>query len=214
MSDPAFEPTKLPESAVHIENVPRDPDAVYLFDFDGVVASGIEDAIYKLPVQHGELEGLKFLAEKYCIRITEMEPRYQRHLIFQEAARRTGLLIEPGPGFCLAKWATENSRTFILTARSGWSATLRVRQFIELHFQPPIELYQLGRTSKKLQVSLLCQEFPSVPVYYVEDSLAHLEDASGLDFANLNLAYCSQEIFPKSVSDLYQRIVFEESSDA
>lgn len=213
MSDPAFESIGLPERAIPIEDVPQNPNAVFLFDFDGVIASGIEDAIYKLPTSDSELEKLHDLAQKFCMQIAEMEPRYQRHLLFQEAAKRIDLPIEPGPGMALAKWACGEARTFILTARSGWSATTRVREFIETHLKPPIELYQLGRTSKKLQVSLLCEEFPSSPVYYIEDSFAHLADASGLDFPNLGLAYCSQEISSDRAAGLYKRVLFGELID-
>lgn len=213
MSDPAFEIRKIPENAIAYQDVPRDPDAVYLLDFDGVIVAGVEDAIYKLPEQPGEKAILRRLASEYSILCGDMEPRYQRHLIFQEVARRTGLAIEPGPGFDLAKWASTHAKTFILTARSGWSATWRVREFISKHLHPPIEIYQLGRTSKKLQVSLLCREFWPAHVYYVEDSPSHLADAAELDHTNLKLVSCSRNVSQKSALDLYESILLKETHD-
>ena len=204
MSDPAFNAVSLPKEAIDYNDILYDPNAVYLLDFDGVVASGIEDAIYKLPPQPDENKMLAGFARQFGIPCAAMEPRYQRHLLFQELAFRKGLSIEPGPGFDLAKWASENARAFILTARSGWSATKRVRDFIEAHIHPPIELYQLGRTSKRLQVELLCREFSSSPIYYVEDSPAHLSDAAHLEFSNLTLVYCSREIQQHRVTELYK----------
>ena len=54
MSDPAFQKMELPSSVIPVADVPMDADAVYLFDFDGVIASGEEDAIYKLTEKAGE----------------------------------------------------------------------------------------------------------------------------------------------------------------
>lgn len=204
MSDPAFEKVALPQGTLVTDDVPRDPEAVYLFDFDGVIVSGVEDAIYKLPGRPGEENSLLELAERMSIRLGGMETRYQRHLLFQEVAYRTGLAMERGPGFALAAWASANARTFILTARSGWAATARVRRFVEENLHPPIEIYQLGRTSKVLPISLLCAEFSGRPLYYIEDSPAHLANAGELAFDNLHLAHCTAPVPEARVDALYR----------
>lgn len=213
MNDPAFETVKLPDGVISLGDVPRDPAIVYAFDFDGVVVSPIEDAIYKLPPQPGETDALRRAAEEYGIRCGAMEPRYQRHLLFQEAARRAGREIPAGPGLALAQWAAANARTFFLTARSGWSATTRVRDFISAHLVPPIELYQLGRTSKSLQISLLCREFFPATVFYIEDSPAHLADAASLGLENLRLAFCSETVPEARVLELYRSVIRLEVDD-
>lgn len=214
MSDPALSASVLPPGALSGDAVPRDPEAVYIFDFDGVVASGIEDAIYRLPERPREREILADMAGRYCLRIDDMEHRYQRHLLFQEAAADLGLEIAPGPGFDLARWACATARCFILTARSGWSATARARDFIRLQLHPPIEMYQVGRTSKAPQISLLCQEFPSRLIYYIEDSAVHLTAATSLRHNNLVLVHCAEIISERDALSLYTSVLGRIENDA
>ena len=210
MSDPAFAAASLPDGSLTLEEVPRRKEAVYLLDFDGVVAAGVEDAIYKLPSQPGEEAVLRDFARRFAIRCEAMELRYQRHLLFQEAARRMGLPIQPGPGIALARWAAAEARCFVLTARSGWSAAERARIFIAENMVPPIEMYQVGRTQKIGQVALVCSEFKESKVYYVEDSKKHLSDAALLRHENLSLAYSDPGVSMDQALELYRGVMATE----
>ncbi len=155
-----------------------------------------------------EAQQLKVRAKELGLRCEGMDVRYQRHLIFQEAAFRNGLEIVPGPGFSLAKWALENARAFVITARSGWSATARMREFLSANTHPPLELYQVKRTQKSLQISLLCDEFSSKNIFYIEDSPTHLVQAENLELPNLTTFFCKASICLREAESLYRRTVW------
>ncbi|MEM8839465.1 MAG: hypothetical protein AAGE89_15335, partial [Pseudomonadota bacterium] len=152
MSDPALRLETDVMDFLPLSSVPRDKEAVYVFDFDGVIASGIEDKIYRLAETPLEKERLKEAEKELGLKIAGMDFRYRRHLVFQELAARKGLEIPVGPGLPLAQWVSQNARFFILTARSGWAATERLRAFLVKHHLRPIDLYQVGRVLKDRQI--------------------------------------------------------------
>ncbi|MEO1494696.1 MAG: hypothetical protein AAFV19_21325 [Pseudomonadota bacterium] len=209
MSDPALTGCVDPEDFMPLMDMPRDPDAVYLFDFDGVIAAGIEDHIYKLDEKPGEHTTLTEIEHHLGLRIGDMEFRYRRHLVFQELALRLQVPIAPGAGYAAAKWASDNARFFVLTARSGWAATARVRVFLETNGLTPIDLYQVGRVHKDRQVLRTLEEFPGSRVYYIEDSPPHLAKAAALNSQRLSTVFCEAEADPAEVSSLYDK-VFEQ----
>ena len=207
MSDPAFSQPVDTDSFMQIADLPKDPDAIYLFDFDGVIASGLEDQIYKLDAKPGEIERFEEIEKALGFRFSGLEHRYRRHLVFQELALRQQLPINRGTGFERAAWAAENARFFILTARSGWAATDRVRTFLEQNNMNPIDLYQVGRVLKDRQVLRTVEEFPDARVYYIEDSAAHLARAEALQESNLALVYCDPAVETQKAMKLYDQVI-------
>lgn len=203
MTDPAFETNINPNDFATIADVPRDPDAVYLFDFDGVIVSGEEDRIYRLAERPIEKARFREIEDALRLRTSDLEIRYRRHLLFQELALKANLKMLPGPGFGLAKWASNHARFFILTARSAWAATARVRQFLEDQGMRPIDLYQVGRVHKERQILQTLEEFPKRTVYYIEDSASHLKKAATLSSPNLKLVHCASRIQDADVERLY-----------
>lgn len=176
--------------------------SIYVFDFDGVLCSRIEDDIYKLPPQAEELDLLTRAARVFGIRCEKMDLRYQRHLLYQAAAWRLGLPIEEGAGLPFAARASAQGGMFILTARSGWYAVERFRSFLLKHSIVPIETYHVGRVHKDKQLMLLCREFSSSRVVYVEDSLPHLQAAQELCLPNLEFAWSHDESRSHNTEDL------------
>jgi hypothetical protein len=163
------------------------PGDVYIFDFDGVISSRFEDDIYRLPATSDEVELVASAAVQFGIRCDQMEQRYQRHLIYQAAAWKLNMPIEPGPGFEKAKLAGDISHLFILTARSGWHAVERFRAFLKDSGVKPIETYNVGRVIKDRQVELICREFSAKRIAFVEDSPTHLQAVAKHTFNNLRL---------------------------
>ena len=204
--DPAFTSEHDTDQFTPLAAVPRDPNAVYLFDFDGVVASGTEDQIYKLHERRGEREMFARIEDRLSLRIRQMDMRYRRHLLFQELAAEHSLEMAKGPGFALAKWASDHARFFVLTARSGWAATARARDFLRHHQLKPIDLYQVGRVHKDRQVLRTVEEFAAATVFYIEDAPAHLARSAALKLASLTPVYCAASIDLADVEALYQKV--------
>jgi hypothetical protein len=206
--DPAIDSSQILKDALSFDDLNISPDAVYAFDFDGVISSRFEDDIYRLPPTDDEIELLSAAAKHFRIRCEDMEQRYQRHLIYQAAAWKLKLQIEPGFGFAKAKQASDSSRLFVLTARSGWHAVERLRDFFRNQNIIPIETYNVGRVKKDRQIELLCREFPMRKVYFIEDSTAHLADVARFNFANLGLVFL-QSGFDIQPEDEYLRVHFQ-----
>jgi len=187
--DPAMAPVGDTRAFLHLRDIEISENGVYVFDFDGVIVSSLEDQIYKLEPTPVERDLLRAASEKFHIRCGSMDQQYQRHLLYQAAAAHLDIPIEKGPGFAKAKKAAEIARLFVLTARSGWYAIERCRQFLQQNGLFPIETYHVGRVRKDRQIHLVLKEFPDRPVYYIEDSTAHLEDLLQDAEANLNLVF-------------------------
>lgn len=154
-----------------------------LYDFDGVLADGLEDAIYKLPEIDSEKEVLITAAKNFGIstRIYEKDIRYLRHLVFQEAAYRAQKPIKPGP---LLEQAMEKSNDnipiFIVTARSGPSAIRRMLDFLSSHGLVAQEIFCVGRVSKTSQISYVLKKLAVRHVYFFDDSGRHISNAKNM----------------------------------
>lgn len=182
----------VPSNALLLSDMPLDPEAVYAFDFDGVVCASKDDDVYHLPTWTGEEDLLSTAASKLHIRCEGMELKYRRHLLYQAAALVVGAELEGGVGLSALKEVAASSRAFVITARSGWYAVERMRQFLGAHGVTPVEVFNLGRVRKDRQIDLLCREFPKSNVFYIEDSAAHLAAMDVLDHTNLHLVWASR----------------------
>jgi hypothetical protein len=198
--DPAINSSSYLVDALSLGELSINKASVYVFDFDGVISSRMDDDIYKLAPTADEIPLLLTAAECFGIRCDGMEQRYQRHLLYQAAAWCLRRPIEPGPAFLQAMDSGKHARLFILTARSGWHAVERLRNFVSAAGMSPIEIYNVGRVKKDRQVELICREFESRQVFYVEDSIAHLADAASIASKNLSLVLVETTLQPESES--------------
>ena len=187
--DPAIGSIPILKNVSPFEKLVINSEEVYVFDFDGVVSSTFEDDIYKLAPIAEETELLDRAAKRFKILCNGMEQQYQRHLIYQAAAWKLRMPIPAGPALASVKEASAHSRLFILSARSGWYATERLRVFLAKEEILPIEVYNIGRVKKDRQLELLCSEYRSRIVHFIEDSAAHLAQASVLPLSNLDLVF-------------------------
>jgi len=163
------------------------PGGIYVFDFDGVIASPFEDQAYKAPVVAGEDCAVMEAAERLGVRCQGMEYRYRRHLVFQAALWRLGIPVGRGPAFAQAAEAARIGQMFVLTARSGWFAVERCRSFLADHDIIPVDMFTVGRVGKVAQIGMLCREFPGRTVTFIEDSAAHLQSVAAAGFGCVDL---------------------------
>ena len=196
----------LPEKAIFLGDMLLAENCIYAFDFDGVVSSSDDDDIYHLETWDGEQALLLDAARALKIRCTDMEMKYQRHLIYQACCLVLGSEIAPGIALSHIKRASEIGNVFVLTARSGWYAVERMRRFLNDIGVIPIEIFNVGRVKKDRQVDLLCREFSKSRVFYIEDNIAHLAAVSALGHENLDLVW-AKRLNPKKSQDEMKKIV-------
>lgn len=157
------------------------PPGVYVFDFDGVVCSGLEEKIYSLSPHMTDWDSIEEGAKKWVQKCDDMDPAYRRHLVYQAAAYQNEMdcacTIEPGKAFELFKRVNQIFPTFTLSARAGFYAVARQQAFLSQNNSIPVETFQVGRVSKDRQISKLLAEFPASNIWYFDDKKSHLESA-------------------------------------
>lgn len=154
-------------------------DALFFFDFDGVLASQVEEKVFRLDEIDGEREALESTALYYGIE-PSLYPntRYLRHLVFQGA--RGGHQIEPHKEMLdFAQWIDDPF--FIITARSGLYAVNRMMEFLTEHELEPQEVFCLGRASKGHLLAELRSDWPGRPFVFFDDSKSNIDSAMALN---------------------------------
>lgn len=204
--DIASHAAELPAGAIRLQEVRIDPDGVYAFDFDGVLSAPDEDDVYHLAAWPAEEALLDRAARALNINCCGMELKYRRHLLFQASAQVIGMPIQAGPALPLAREVAKAGRLFVITARSGWQAVERMRQFLILNAIVPVEAFNLGRVRKDRQIDLLCREFPDRQIFYVEDNAAHLAGVDVLDHSNLSLVWVPRSAVRRPQSELREMV--------
>lgn len=188
--------TEPPPEAMRLSELKIDENGIFVFDFDGVVCSSDEDDIYHLTPSENEEKKLAQVADRFQINCEHMEPKYQRHLLFQACCLDLGIPIKSGIGFEKALLASKIGKFFILTARSGWFAVERLRQFLDARDMRPIEIFNVGRVAKDRQIDIVCREAGGREVYYVEDNTSHLravKESKLIKYDKLNYVWAERE---------------------
>jgi hypothetical protein len=156
-------------------------DAIFFFDFDGVLATQCEEKVFRLPEEDMERRRLEEKAPFAGVD-SSLYPNigYLRHLVFQGYA--WGTVPEPhDEATSFARSLTENGDPyFIVTARSGLWAVRRLLDFAEQQFIFPQEVFCLGRASKALLLAELRKDWPDRPFVFFEDSQHHIDACRAL----------------------------------
>lgn len=156
-------------------------DAIFFFDFDGVLADQEEEKIFRLeetPMERNELEILAGLmgieASLYP------STKSLRHLVYQ--AQVFDLPVKSHPeALEFAQDLSDALQPFsIVTARSGLWAVERMLNFVRESAIFPQEVFCLGRASKALLFEKLRKDWPNRPFVYFEDSKHHIEETLAL----------------------------------
>lgn len=171
-----------------------------VFDFDGVLSSGLEDQLYRINEINGESNSLPQIAKVlgFSNELYSEDRNYLRHLVFQEAANRIDLAIEAGPFLKNAKQMAEMRQPFfVLTARSGIAAVERMMTFLRAHDLFPQEVFCVGRTPKTQQLKYVAGRLSVAAVTFIDDSSRHIQYAEltrskGADIATKHVEHAKQ----------------------
>lgn len=157
-------------------------DALFFFDFDGVLATQCEDKMFRLPPGDMERRKLEEMA-----RFANIDPAlypdtgYLRHLVYQGYAYGT-VPEEHLPVTALARCMEDwGDPYFIVTARSGTWAVRRLLEFVDKQGLHPQEVFCLGRSSKAILLSQLREDWPDRPFVFFEDTQRHIDACVALD---------------------------------
>lgn len=151
-------------------------DALFFFDFDGVLATQCEEKVFRLVEAEGERDALEPLARENGID-PSLYPstRYLRHLVYQavrgaSAVKRNVSMVE-----FMRELEEEGSATFVITARSSRNAVKRMMSFFDRNRLNPTEVFCLGRASKGHLLAELRNDWPERPFVFFEDSKYNID---------------------------------------
>lgn len=157
-------------------------DAIFFFDFDGVLATQCEEKIFRLPEKPGEREMLEERAQHANVddRLYP-DTGYLRHLVYQGYAF-LNQIDQHHEAVAFAEELTDAGEPFhIITARSGYWAVKRMYDFLEDNQLYPQETFCLGRSSKAQLLSELRKDWPDRPFVFFEDSQKHIDACVALN---------------------------------
>jgi hypothetical protein len=150
-------------------------DAIFFFDFDGVLIEQCDEKVYRLPEGGDERDRLSRLAESYGIDSSlYRSTQYLRHLTYQAAARERPV---PDDRFMslIDELHDNYDPYFVITARSGLYAVDRAMQFIMQQLDPQ-EVFFLGRSSKAALLDRMSAEWPERDVIFFDDTFCHIDE--------------------------------------
>lgn len=177
---------KPAEQAFDMSDYPE--DAIFFFDFDGVLADQVEEKVFRLEGSDAEHGHLEMLARMHGIDASLYpNTRYLRHLLHQTQAY--GYPVKPHlEAVDFARELGMYQKPFyIVTARSGFYAVRRMITFLKRWYIHPQETFCLGRLSKATLLKELREEWPDRPFVFFEDSEHHIEAAKALGDPNLTI---------------------------
>lgn len=157
-------------------------DALFFFDFDGVLASQDEEKLFRLSGSELERSELEALAELMGLNHS-LYPSTEklRHILFQAQAMNTPVTPHEQVLSFIRDIEDMGHPYFIITARSALWAVHRMMAFIENHNLSPVEVFCLGRSSKATLLHELRQEWPDRPFIFFEDLEHNIEAALALN---------------------------------
>lgn len=185
-------------------------DFVYVFDFDGVLAGPVEDAVYRLPGGTPGDEMLALAGAAFGLDASLYDLPYLRHLVLQEILQARGRSIDAGPLMAAARDLSHGGGSvFVLTARSGLAAVARAAAFLSAQSIMPQELFCVGRVGKGRQIALLARQMPDRQLVFFDDSAAHIERAQKMSATDVIPVHVLNDPDATAVAaaDLYQDCV-------
>lgn len=152
-------------------------DAIFFFDFDGVLTTQCEEKVFRLPEKEMERRRLVELANLVGID-HDLYPHTPnlRHIVYQIMAYET----TPEPHTEAVRFARNlddlGDPYFIITARSATGAVQRMLKFLERYCLNPQETFCLGGMSKARMLETLRGFWPERRFVFFEDSQYNIDD--------------------------------------
>jgi hypothetical protein len=156
---------------------------VDIFDFDGVLAEPLEEALFTMEDTIHDKEFIKVMSELQRLDLSVESKSSQRYICIQAALLRMGVGINTGPAFEYAGRLPFH----VLSARCDRFAVTRMHQFLVRHDLRPIKTMHTDHLAKGEMLKVLLERHPDVTYNYFEDSPRHIESAMGIKSERLNV---------------------------
>ena len=166
---------------------------IKLFDFDGVLASPFEEALYQMPVSARDSEFIDKAAARYGLgagHLTESVSSF-RYMCMQAVMDDLGHPIREGPLLDKAE-----GPFMVITARSDFFALRRMFRFLEWYGKMPLYIFTLGKTPKFRVVERLLIQYPNASFEFYDDLLKHVEPVEALGSDRVTTFHVDNDMGP------------------
>jgi hypothetical protein len=150
-------------------------ERIKLFDFDGVLGSPLEEALFQLPESDKDVAFIEKATELLGLRGEYERKHSLRYMCMQGIMHRMGDNISQGPMFGEA-----TGNYMILTARSDYYAIKRMFEFLDCYDLRPMRVFTLGNTPKAEVIRTLLGFYPEHRFDFWDDLQKHLDGANAL----------------------------------
>lgn len=156
---------------------------VDIFDFDGVLASPFEEALFTMDATIHDPKLITRTEKEYGLNLSLESRQSARYISIQAALMELDVPIQPGISFPLAG----RNPYHILTARCDRFAVTRMHMFLMEKELNPIKTMHTDHLEKGKMLEVLLARHPDVTYNYFEDNPRHIESAMKLKSPRLNV---------------------------
>lgn len=176
-----------------------------ILDFDGVLASPMDDCLFRLPISNSDAEFINKCEDYFNLTLDGQDIRSARYMCIQAALMHLEVPIELGP---IRLEEPTTAPYVVLTARSDYYAVSRMFRFLESLNQAPLFIFTVGTTSKSHIIQTLSEEYPQADLRFYDDRLENLSPAHALNIKNLRCFHIDNTgyILDEQVYDYYSDI--------
>lgn len=155
---------------------------VNLYDFDGVLASPFEEALFTMDQTIHDAQFIAAVSERQGLNLSAESFMSQRYICLQAVLLRHGIDVEPGPVTpeCGVPY-------HIITARCDRFAVARMHNYIDDNNLKPIKTMHLDHLEKGQMIQCLLDRHPDVRFSFWDDNPRHIQSALQLKSSRLTV---------------------------
>lgn len=164
---------------------------VNIYDFDGVLAEPLEEALFTMPSTPVDSEFVTKVCDNMGLDLSCESPLSQRYICIQAVLEYINWPINPGPLFDRIEGPFH-----VMTARCDRFAVARVHQFLEEHALQPIKVMHMDHLAKGKLLDVILERHPENTYSFYDDNLKHIESAMKLQNERLSVFHVDNNMQP------------------
>lgn len=144
-----------------------------LYDFDGVLAHPLEEALFQMPATEHDSEFIRKVCKHFKMDLSQESVTSQRYICIQAILWAADHPIKAGPVTPEAEHPY-----YIMTARSDRFAVRRMHDYVQKKLSPqPIKTQHLDHLPKGQAIEVLLQRHPDTHFRFYDDNPRHVLSA-------------------------------------
>lgn len=178
-----------------------------LYDFDGVLADPLEEALFQMPTTEHDAEFIRAVSDQFNLDLSQESLTSQRYICIQATLWADNILVKKGEVS-----PQDGYPYYILTARSDIYATRRMHEFIDAFLWPePVKVMNLDHLPKGVAIELLLQRHPDTHFRFFDDNPRHIQSAQLLRSDRLEIFHVDNQLASRyeEAQSFYRNTILE-----